>query len=148
MNTQEKVVILSAELAGHVDNAARTERLRRMLTGLHFSNGCFANFKAAKGYYKGNYEDNFIVLLKDSEWETELEMLKDFAFENFGQEAILFSDANRHTELIFQDGTESLGKLVSVSKDEAETFENYTVLEQKRKGIVSNTLYFVTKKLN
>ena len=150
MNIQPKIVILSAALAGKdkLDNIGRTDRLRSMLTDLHYVNGQFSGFMPATGVHNDKYEDSFIVALHDDCWEFELEMLKGFALENFGQEAVLFSDANRHTELHFKDSTESIGRLIGVSKEVAEQEKNYTFREVKENGIVTDTYYYITKRLN
>ena len=150
MNIQKKIVILSAELAGkdRLDNIARTDRLRGMLTELFCSTGTFAGFMPCTGVHDDKYEDSFMVALHDDCWEYELEMLKGFALDNFGQEAVIFSDSNRHTELHFKDGIESVGKLIGVSKEVAELEKNYTFREIKKNGIVTDTYYYITKRLN
>jgi hypothetical protein len=148
MNRQQHIVVISAELPskGHFDNIARTDRLRGLLNEMHHSHGVFSGFTTAKRFNNLKLEECFIVKLKDEEFETELEVLQGYA-KNFGQEAIIHSDSNRHTQLLFEDGAESLGRLVGVTKEEAESEGNYITREVKRKGHVVDTLYYVTKKV-
>jgi len=150
LNIQPKIAIVSASIAGKsgLDNNARTERLRRMISELHYTNGQFTGFKPVTGVFGDKHEDSFLVALQDGCWEFELELLKSYAFENFGQDAVLFSDSNRHTELHFSDSVESLGKLIGVTKEVAEKEKNYTIREVKKGGIVTDTYYYITKKLS
>jgi hypothetical protein len=149
MNIQEKIVIISAEKDGvtGLDQVARTDRLRGMLNQMYLSHGVFSGFTSATRIHNGKNEDVFIVKLKDSDWENELEVLQGYA-ENFGQEAIFFSDANRNTELLFTDGSsEALGRLVSITKEEAKNTASYFVRQHKIAGKVANTYYYTTKKV-
>lgn len=149
MNIKPKIVILSAELSSlcPVENSARTQRLKKVLTDLHLSCGNFSNIVEINGVYKGVMEDSFCISLKDDAWETELETLKGFALDNFGQEAVLFSDANRATELLFKDGQEFIGKLTSVSKEEAIQSENYSYKDVYNRGNLVRTDYFMVKRV-
>lgn len=149
MNIKPKIVILSAELSTlcPVENTARTNRLKKMLTDLHLAYGNFTDIIPIKGVYKGVMEDSFCISLKDNVWEDELDILKGFALDNFSQEAILFSDANRATELMFKDGQESIGRLTSVSKEEATQSENYSYKDILHNGEVVRTDYFMVKRV-
>lgn len=149
MNIQPKIVIISAEKEGvtGLDQVARTDRLRNMLNEMHYSHGVFAGFTNAIRVHNNKNEDVFIVKLKDSEWEIELETLQGYA-ENFGQDAIYFSDANRNTELLFTNGSsEGLGRLVSITKEEAKDTTSYFVRQHRVAGKVANTYHYTTKKV-
>ena len=149
MNIQQKIVIISAEKTGakDLDQVARTDRLRGMLNQMHYSHGVFSGFTSATRVHNGKNEDVFIVKLKDSEWENELEVLQGYA-KNFGQDAIFFSDANRNTELLFTNGSsEGLGRLISITKEEAKDTASYFVRQHKIAGKVANTYYYTTRKV-
>lgn len=155
MNRQKNIAIISAELTteNHAGNLNRTDRLRGLLNRLHYSNGLFSGYTPARRFYNGTFEDVFIIALKDGQYKQELNKIKQIA-EDFGQEAIIHSDSNRHAELLFANGfgaespiTESLGKLVGVSQEEAESFGSYITRDVKHKGTVTSTYYYVTKKV-
>ena len=148
MNRQKHIVVISAELPSksHETNTARTDRLRGLLSRLHYSNGLFSGYTTAKRFYNDTLEECFIVALKDGKQEQELEKIKQIAFD-FDQDAFIHSDSNRHTQLIFSDSTETLGRLVGVSQEEAESFGNYITRDIKHKGTVTNTLHYITKKV-
>ena len=123
MNTRQQVVILSAELANKrfESNRQRTLNLKACL------DDCNMRYKPAKGVYKGQAEDSFVVVLRDN---AELETLKDFAFKCFNQESILYQDANGEAYLIYQDGkTEQLGRLEQVSEELARKNDSYTEMD-------------------
>lgn len=148
MNRQKHIVIISAELPqkSGSENSNRTDRLRGLLNRDHYSNGNFAGYTPAKRFHNEKFEDCFIVALKDGKQEGELNRLKNIA-EDFGQEAIIHSDSNRHTELLFGDGTESLGKLIGVPQIEAESLGSYITRDVKKNGIVTNSYYYITRKV-
>lgn len=148
MNRQNHVVIISAELTNqsHFDNQARTERLRGLLSKLHFSHGDFSGYSSIRRFQNGKLEDAFVVALKDGAQEVELLKLKQIA-DDFNQEAIVHSDSNRHTQLLFADGVESLGQLVSATREEAEDFGNYFTRDTKSKGSVANVYHYIIKKV-
>jgi len=86
-------------------------------------------FKQSIGVYKGSKERSFVVVVND---QAEIDTLAGFAFKSFGQESILHQDSNQLARLVYSDGKmETLGKLVQVSKELAETLENYTVMDGK-----------------
>jgi hypothetical protein len=125
MNTVEQVVILSAELSklSSVENDRRTVLLNDMITELRLP------FKSAKGVYKGSAENSFVVIVRE---QADIDTLTGFAFKAFGQESVLHQDANQLAQLIYANGkTETLGKLVQVPKELAETLDNYTIMEGK-----------------
>ena len=122
MNISQQVVILSAELDGlsPVENSHRTRILR------HCIEDCRLSFSEAQGVYKGGSETSFVVLVDSDD---EIQALKDLAFKNFGQESVLYQDANQETYLIFADNsTERLGRLQQTSKEVATSLDNYTIL--------------------
>ena len=125
MNTVQQVVILSGELSSlsSNENDRRTTLLNDMIAELRLP------FKRAEGVYKGTIEKSFVVVVND---QADIDTLAGFAFKSFGQESILHQDSNQLARLIYADGkTETLGKLVQVSKELAETKDNYTVMENK-----------------
>lgn len=150
MNRQENIVVISAEKSGDstLNNLARTDRLRGLISQLHFSHGTFTGFDKVTQVRKGKFEDSFIVVLKTSDWENELSVLKDYAIKNFDQDAVIFSDSNRNTVLKFENGDENIGQLIGVEKDTAEKEDNYFFREIKKNGSIVRTNYFITKKLN
>ena len=122
MNTVNQVVILSAERNDQTfeGNRQRSINLATCLEELGFK------FREATGVYKGKEETSFVVLIKDS---FELDVLKDFAFISFGQESILYQDANQEAYLIYSDKREErLGKLEQTTKEEALKQDSFTVM--------------------
>ena len=139
MNVNPKIVIISAEKENqdNAKNNAATERLRKAISRTHYTNGRFSGFSKIKFYKGDKFEYAYLVVLKDDNYEEELQMLKSCAYHNFDQDAIIFSDANRHTELILKDGsTESMGKLTGVEKEIAELDYRY---------FQHNDNYYITK---
>jgi hypothetical protein len=125
MNTVQQVVILSGELSSlsSTENTRRTTLLNDMIAELRLP------FKSSKGVYKGSAESSFVVIVRE---QADIDALTGFAFKSFGQESILHQDSNQLARLIYSDGkTETLGKLVQVPKELAETLDNYTVMEDK-----------------
>lgn len=123
MNITQQVVILSGELSTVNDNTRRTALLNDMIAELRLP------FKRANGVYKGQSENSFVVIVND---QTDIDTLANFAFKSFGQESILHQDANQEARLIFANGTtQRLGRLEQVSKELAESLENYTVMDGK-----------------
>ena len=125
MNTVQQVVIMSAELSSlnSVENVRRTLLLNDMITELRLP------FKQSIGVYKGSKERSFVVVVND---QAEIDTLAGFAFKSFGQESILHQDSNQLARLVYSDGrTETLGKLVQVPKELAETLDNYTLMDGK-----------------
>lgn len=125
MNTVQQVVILSGELSSlsSTENTRRTTLLNDMIAELKLP------FKKATGVYKGSKENSFVVIVND---QADINTLANFAFKSFGQESILHQDSNQLARLVYSDGKmETLGKLVQVSKELAETLDNYTLMEDK-----------------
>ena len=125
MNTVQQVVILSAELSRQdsFTNDRRTTLLNDMIAELRLP------FKRATGVYKGSKENSFVVVVND---QADIDTLANFAFLSFGQESILHQDSNQLARLVYADGRmETLGKLTQVSKELAETLDNYTIMEGK-----------------
>ena len=125
MNISKQVVILSAELSTNTfeGNRQRTTTLEAMLQDIKLP------FSKALGVYEGSEESSFVVVVKD---ELDIEVLRDFAFKNFGQESILIQDANQEAYLLYQDGTtQQLGRLVQVSKEVAQNNGNYTLVNDQ-----------------
>ena len=122
MNISRQVVILSAELGNlcPVENSNRTRILR------HCIEDCRLSFGEAQGVYKGGSEASFVVIVNNDD---EIQALKDFAFKNFGQESVLYQDANQEAYLVFNDNsTKRLGRLQQTTKEVAENLDNYTIL--------------------
>src|SRR5258707_14434318 len=90
----EPFVILSAEKSDLTPeaNLARTTALYRQLEARDLA------FKPVKGMYKGQRENPFVVLAIDgtNEFDQVLSLAK-----RYGQESILYSDADRFTTLHF-----------------------------------------------
>ena len=133
MNISRQVVILSAETgnATFEGNRQRTENLEACLNDLNLT------FKRGTGVHKGTQETSFVVIVNN---ETDIEVLRDFAFKSFAQDSILHVDSNQEAVLIFNDGTrEQLGRLEQVNREIATSRDSYTILDDK---------YFVTNKRN
>ena len=125
MNTVEQVVILSGELSNlsSTENDRRTTLLNDMIAELRLP------FKKATGVYKGSKENSFVVIVRE---QADIDTVTGFAFKSFGQESVLHQDSNQLARLIYANGkTEVVGKLEQVSKELAETLDNYTVMEGK-----------------
>lgn len=115
-----KIVILSAFTSGlpYADNCKNHIRLKRMLTD------CKLPFKTVKGFYKGDSETSLVVTIKTLE---DLRTVESFAFKNFYQDSILYSDSDRNSSIITKDGeVHSIGKLQIVPKSEALSHEYFT----------------------
>ena len=99
MNTYQQVIILSGELADktYESNRQRSQNLEVCLQELGIS------YRQALGVYKDIQELSFITLPKN---EAEIDTLKNFAFENFGQESVLYQDGNGQAWLLYNDGLE------------------------------------------
>lgn len=125
MNTVEQVVILSAERSelSFESNRQRSINLASCIEELGL------RFREATGVYKGVEETSFVVIVRDN---TEVDVLKDFAFKNFGQESILHQDSNQEAHLIYNDGkVERLGRLEQVSEEEALKQDSFTIMGNK-----------------
>lgn len=122
MNISEQVVILSAERTGleRAENERRTEFLKGFITDINLP------FEEAVGVYNGSYETSLVVLVRD---QAEIDALKGFAFQNFDQESVLYTDANSEAYLLFNNGTsKQLGRLTQVPKEVALRQDSFTVL--------------------
>lgn len=130
MNISKQVVILSAEIPNAMraeGNRQRTKTLENILKDIGLP------FNKATGFYKGQQEESFVVVVKD---ELDIEVLRDFAFKNFNQESILIQDANQEAHLLFRDGTtQQLGRLQQTTKELATKQDAYTIM---------NDQYYVT----
>ena len=129
MNISKQVVILSAENSTNTfeGNRQRTTTLEGMLEDIGLP------FERATGVYKGQREASFVVIVRD---ETDIDILKGFAFNNFNQEAVLLQDSNQEAHLIFRNGSsERLGRLEQVSEEIAMSQDSFTLL---------NDSYYIT----
>jgi len=127
--SHQNVIILSAESNDKTfeGNRQRTLNLKGCLEDLNISHN------EALGVRKESQEVSFVCLPKNS---AEIEVLKDFAFENFNQESVLYQDVNGLCHLEYEDGTsESIGRFRTANAKEIELLENYTVLN----GVVYTT---------
>ena len=80
------------------------------------------------GHYKGTKEKSFFVTVNN---ETDLETLEKFAFNNFNQESILYSDNNGNCTLNFDGHTKDIGKMQIVNPKYVEQLENFTIVNGK-----------------
>lgn len=120
MNTFTPVVILSPEKNDTTENnQIRHLNLQAFLKQQYFS------FKTVKGMYKGKVENSYVITLKNEEC---LSMIKAALFNYpFGQESILYVDANRAAKLIYHSGEEKeLGRFKPVDKSVASKLDAYT----------------------
>ena len=119
----DRLVIISAELSAkeQYENNERTFNLGTCLKDLDM------RFTPAQGMYKGVGERSFVVLPRNDE---ELQVLKDLAFKNFSQEAILFRDRDGEAVLIYVDelAKKVLGPIKQVNPKLIEQLESYTVM--------------------
>lgn len=125
MNIADQVIIISAERSdcGAVENDQRTRILKGCVTDINLP------FSEALGVYKGKEEISLVVLVKN---QHDIDALKGFAFKNFDQESILYTDANSEAYLFFNDGkTEQLGRLLQVPKEQAIKQDNFTILNDE-----------------
>ena len=89
------------------------------------------NAQQGEGAFNGHEEACFVAIVKN---EAELEAVKGLAlnpvgFGGFGQDAVLYQDANQEAYLLDKSGgTIQLGRLEQVNPKEIERLENYTVL--------------------
>ena len=112
-NKKPLIVILSAFKTGksYKENKVRNNLLESMLHEHNLAT------KHVEGVWQGESEDSILVALNSKK---DLETVKNFAFKNFDQDVILFSNENRDSILITKDGGEiELGKLKRISEKEA-----------------------------
>lgn len=127
MNTTQQVIILSAEnnQVSESENKSRTANLNSCLYELGLS------VNQATGCFNGTTQDSFVVIVKN---EAEIDAVKKLAFNaigfgGFGQDAILYQDANQEAYLVDKSGDEvRLGRLEQVDKSEINKLENYTIM--------------------
>jgi hypothetical protein len=130
MNITQQVIILSAEKSENTPERNRqlTASLGGMLADLNI------NAQQAEGSFNGHTQASFVAIVKD---EAEIEAVKGLALNpvghgGFGQDAILYQDANQEAYLLDKSGgTIQLGRLEQVNPKEIERLENYTVLNGK-----------------
>lgn len=130
------LVIISASVNNQdkSSNRVRTDKLRRILSELHYCHGCFFSFKGVEGIYKGSSEQSFIVILRSDHIEEEISMLKGLAFNMFNQESVLVKDNKNKAKLVFKDDSEqSLGDFIEIKKEELKNYDNYTILSNNGK---------------
>ena len=72
--------------------------------------------------------------------------MKGYAFKNFAQDNVIYSDTRRHSELHGENGFESLGKLVSLKPEQLNYDSLYYTREQRENGKVTNKFYYGFKK--
>ena len=123
MNISKQVIILSAERTTNApeQNAQVTEILKGCLLD------CNIAFNEAVGVFNNGPAEASLVAIVNS--QTEIEVVTDFAFKNFNQDAIVLQDANQEAHLITKEGTtERLGRLELVSKEVALDKGSYTLL--------------------
>lgn len=126
-----RVVIISAELDTITprSNAMRTFELEEELESANIT------FSTALGSYHGIKEVSFVCTVKDI---AELNRLQYLAFDVFDQESILFQDTFGDAKLLYSDKeVQELGKLRQVSKQLAETGDNYTLMNGEYYAIVA-----------
>ena len=127
MNIVQQVIILSAERTENTPERNRqlTENLAQSLQELGLNN------QRALGVFNGEEQTSFVTIVKN---EVEIDAVKALAMNpvghgGFGQDAILYQDANQEAYLIDKAGnTIQLGRLIEVNKKEIEVLENYTIL--------------------
>jgi len=125
MINKQRVIILSAELnTNNKDiNLFNSDNLELSLIDNQI------NFKKGIGCYKGNSEDVFVCTPNNKH---EVDVIKGFAFQSFGQESILEQDVNGLCHLEYSDGTsKSVGMLKVVNPKLIEQLDNYTILDGK-----------------
>ena len=118
----QQYVIISAELTNlsEFENKQRTDRLESWLNDLN------VQFTKSFGTYNNKTENSFFVNVNNNE---ELNTLMDYAFKNFNQESILYSDRTGTCWLEFRDSsTEKLGTMRQVSPKLVESLKNYVVV--------------------
>ena len=131
MNGLQKLYIILSACNGHdiKKDLDYTELLESSLKLNGF------DFKRVLGTYKGVTEPSFLVPYKSNFEKTYLITL---AFDHYNQESILENDSHGYTYLLYKDGkTESKGKLVNVSREEAVKSESYSIIDGE---------YYVTTK--
>jgi hypothetical protein len=118
-----ETVFISAQLDNYDSdsNSLRNEALYSILEDL----GC--RFQQTHGYYKGSSELSFMVILEPNKGFTE-KFFANIAFENFGQESILYRDNTKTGYLLYNKGkgAEKLGKIVEITEKQAKSRDNYT----------------------
>ena len=117
MNTIQPFIIFS------VFNSDSTleENTHRHVTVREFLDAESIKYIEVEGVYKGDHERSFLV----SDTDRSRAIVENAAI-SYGQECILFVDANKNADLVYQDGTrESIGKWGRVGSNESP--DSYTV---------------------
>lgn len=120
MNTRQPFIIMSAELVTLSDeeNTRRTEAMSKWLDAKGYAH------KPVIGCYKGKQEVSFVIPFTSDKESTELYRL---AIRAYGQESILYVDANRYATLARRDGQNfGLGQFRAVNKEDATKREAFT----------------------
>ena len=125
MNITQQVIIMSAEKSqcSYAKNRVFTKDMEHMLKTFNFS------FKIGLGSYYGDEETCFIIFPKSN---SDLQFLKDQAFRIYGQESILYQDANGISRLEISNGkTKLLGRLKEYPMDKKNTIASYTIFNNQ-----------------
>ena len=128
MISREQFVILSGELLDKTEseNRRRTSNLFTTIGELFTGRA-----KPVIGYFKGTQEMSVLVKIQNQD---ELKVLKNLAFSNFGQDAVLHSDSQGNVWRVKYNGNEKLlGNFKEVDVDFLlkNNIENYTEIDGK-----------------
>ena len=109
MNLRDRLIFLSAESRklNIAENLKRGEELRKLLS----VQGC--RFSDTKNYYKGVYENGFVIKPVNEE---QAKSLRDMVFKLYEQDSVLERDADGLAHLVDKNGSyKTLGKLKKVN---------------------------------
>lgn len=120
MRTETPFIVMSAELA----ELTKEENERRALALIGWLTRRGHSFKPVEGCYKGNREAAFVVLVPDEERERQIMSLA----RAYGQESVLYVDANRKAYLrLLESGEEvPIGSWRAIPKAQAKAASAYT----------------------
>lgn len=123
--SRQQFVIMSAELKENTshDNEIRTMLLETMLKSCEFK------YNKTQGNFYNNAENSFFINVNTSD---DVLTLQDFAFKNFDQASILYSDSNGQAYLEHLNGNcERLGTLKEYPVSKIKYLDNYTIINNK-----------------
>lgn len=109
MNLMDKLLFISAESRklNIAENLKRGEELRKLLS----VQGC--RFSDTKNYYKGAYENGFVIHLVNEE---QAKNIRDMVFKLYNQDSVLERDADGLAYLVDKNGKyNTLGRLKKVN---------------------------------
>lgn len=119
MNTRQPFIIMSA----HLSSLSADENAQRAIAMEQWLQAKGYPFKPVTGVYKGTHELSFVVPFVSPD---DFDALYSLAIRAYGQESILYVDANGYATLISRDKETGLGMFRNVPEHVAKELDGYT----------------------